>query len=374
MSLVFQTEAFQGLDSCATVWRELEPRAEAPFFLTWDWIGTWLEESRIEPLVLTGRYGGEIVLLGLLVPWKRSDTRLWSTYGLRLHTTGVAGQDVITIEYNSFLIDKEWAGRAEPEALAFLTSGISVAGRRRDELHLQGVVSEYESFVPPSMLAQVVARKPSYRIDLDAVRASGKPYLDHLSANTRQQIRRSVRLYEQRGKLETRRARDVGEAMRFVDGLADLHQRYWTKRGEPGGFGHPFFESFLRRLTERCLPRGSIELVQINCGNEAIGYVYNFVHRGHIYYYLTGFLYEDDPRLKPGLVSHYMCIELHLREQARIYDFMAGDARYKASLGKPGPEMLYLIIQRPTGLLRLENTLRDVKQRVEARLRKRAVL
>src|SRR5437763_320138 len=84
----------------------------------------------------------------------------------------------------------------------------------------------------------------------EAVRASGKPYLDHLSANTRQQIRRSVRLYEERGRLEARRAHDVGEGMQFLDGLADLHQRYWLGRGEPGGFGHPFFESFLRRLTE----------------------------------------------------------------------------------------------------------------------------
>ena len=69
--------------------------------------------------------------------------------------------------------------------------------------------------------------------------------------------------------------------------------------------------------------------------------------------------YDPDPKLKPGLVSHYLCIEHHLREGARIYDFMAGDARYKASLGEPGPEMLHLVIQRPTVTLQTELVLRQ---------------
>jgi CelD/BcsL family acetyltransferase involved in cellulose biosynthesis len=73
-------------------------------------------------------------------------------------------------------------------------------------------------------------------------------------------------------------------------------------------------------------------------------------------------LYEADPRLKPGLVSHALCIQKHVDAGSDVYDFMAGEARYKASLGGPGPDMVYLLAQRPTWPIRLENALRDTRR------------
>ena len=49
-----------------------------------------------------------------------------------------------------------------------------------------------------------------------------------------------------------------------------------------------------------------------------------------------------------------------------MYDFMAGDARYKASLGEPGPDTVYLLAERSTLALHIENTLHDVKRRLGA--------
>jgi CelD/BcsL family acetyltransferase involved in cellulose biosynthesis len=105
-------------------------------------------------------------------------------------------------------------------------------------------------------------------------------------------------------------------------------------------------------------------LVRIGSADRAIGYLSNFRYRGQIYAYLSGFLYDADPKLKPGLVSHALCIETHLRGGAAIYDFMAGDNRYKASLGVPGPDMLYLIARRPTVAARLERNARVFKRRL----------
>ena len=365
MPLKFEIGAAGDARSLEETWRGLETRADAPFFLSWDWIGCWIGMAEFDPLLLTGRVNGQVVLLGLLLPSTRRDTKVWSTHGLRLQTTGDETRDVITIEYNGFLVERGWAGTAEREAIAFLMGGISVAGRRRDELHLRGVTQDYENLAPPGSLAVVVSRKPSWRIDLEGVRASGKSYLDHLSANTRQQIRRSVRLYEKRGKLDATRAGDVPEALSFLDGLKELHQRYWTARGEPGEFAYPFFERFVRRLIEHGVPRGTIELVRISCGAQPIGYLFNLVFRGQVYSYQSGLFYEDDPKLKPGLVSHYLCIERHIQEGARIYDFMAGDSRYKANMGKPGPEMLYILVGRPTAALQIEQALRQVKHRFD---------
>ena len=366
MSLEFEITDVRDLTSVERVWRDLETRADASVFQSWEWIGSWAGLVKSESLLLlTGRAGRVTVLLGLVVPSIRRDVRIWSTPGIRLHTTGHEGQDVITIEYNGFLVDRNWAETAETQAITFLTSGISLAGVRRDELHLRGVADSYEKLKPPGVMTTMISRRPSWRIDLDSVRESGRPYLDHLSANTRQQIRRSIRLYEKRGKLEASWAKDVPEAMRFLGGLKELHQQYWNARGEPGGFAYPFFEKFVRRLIEHCVPHGTVELVRVSCGADPIGYVFNLQFRGHIYAYQTGLLYEDDPKLKPGLVSHYLCIEQHLREGARVYDFMAGDARYKANLGQPGPDMVYMLVARPTIALKVENALRDLKHRID---------
>ena len=53
---------------------------------------------------------------------------------------------------------------------------------------------------------------------------------------------------------------------------------------------------------------------------------------------------------------------MHLGEGARRYDFMAGAARYKSNLGQPGPEMIYLLLQRQTPRLTLEHGLRGARK------------
>ena len=223
----------------AQMWRDLEARSDAHFFLSWDWIGCWLEHITATPALLVGRVEDRIVLLGALVPAQRREIILLTFPGLHLHTTGT-DQDIITIEYNGFLVDRAWAGRVERDAIAFLLSGVTVDGRRRDELHLKNVLQPHFGEFQNSAVYRVeLARKPSWRVDLAASRATGKSFLDHLSANTRYQIRRSMRLYERQGKLVATRARDLGEAMRFMDGLKALPHAHWVARGERGAFAYP---------------------------------------------------------------------------------------------------------------------------------------
>ncbi|HME21702.1 MAG TPA: GNAT family N-acetyltransferase [Acetobacteraceae bacterium] len=359
----FEMSNFRNAAELEQVWLDLEQRAIAPFFLSWNWIGCWVREASLDPAVLIGRAEGRIVLLGILTPSTRRNLLPAAVHGLQLHMTGDPQKDVITIEYNGFLVDHSWVGKIEAKAIAFLLSAIRVEAHRRDELHLKNVPAEFENSVLASGFHfREVQRKPSWRIDLAAIRAAGKRHLDCLSANTRQQIRRSIRLYQKRGRLEIVRARDVPEALEFLDGLKNLHQSYWNSRGEPGAFSYPFFERFQLRLIQTCLGHGTVEVLKISAGADAIGYVYNLVYHGHVYQYQTGFLYESDPRLKPGLVSHCLCIDRHLDEGSKVYDFMAGEARYKSNLGEPGPDMLYLLAERPTWPLQLEGALHGVKR------------
>lgn len=305
------------------------------------------------------------MLLGLLVPRLRREVGgVIRVRGLHLHATGRADLDVIAHEYNGFLVDRAWANQGETQAVAWLL-GRRIGAHRFDELHVKDIVADRApALAPPGALVRTLSRKPSWRVDLDAVRASGKPYLDTLSANTRQQVRRAMRLYAQRGALTATRAPDAATGLAWLDALAELHQRQWQARGEPGGFAFPFFTRFQRRLVETCVSRGTVELVRVSTGGEPIGYVYNLIVRGHVLAFVTGFRLEDDPHLKPGLVSHALCIQHHADAGARLYDFMAGAYRYKANLGRPGPDVVYVQMQRRTAMTRFEQGARAARERV----------
>jgi CelD/BcsL family acetyltransferase involved in cellulose biosynthesis len=362
----FQTEL--GLEDLAILWRELHARADATTFLSWEWMSAWIAELGEMPPVLVGEAGGALVLLGLLVPRRRREAMgIIQVEGLHLHSTGTPEADIIAIEYNNFLVDRSWAGIAEREAVTWLL-GSHLGKRRFDEVRLNSVVDRTASaLLPQDVIVRELLRKPSWRVDLEAVRAAGGVYLDMLSANTRQQIRRAMRRYGQQGELVAERAADVAIALDWLDALSTLHQRRWEQKGQPGGWAFPFFAGFQRRLVENCVPKGMVEIVRISAGDHVIGYVYNLISRDHVMAFVTGFAMESDPRLKPGLVSHALCIQRHVEEGRRWYDFLAGEYRYKANLGQPGPEFVHLQIQRRTRMTLFESGVRSLWERARSR-------
>jgi hypothetical protein len=277
-----------------------------------------------------------------------------AAHALHLHATGDPALDVITIEHNGALTD-----RAVPTAAGAMLGHLLDAGGDWEELHCPGVAPEFAAGFGG---VEIRAQAGSAHVDLAAIRASGGAYLDQLSANARQQLRRAMRGY---GTLEQHVAATRGEALAFLDELARLHQAYWTGRGKPGAFSYPFFVRFHRALIERHFEAGSVELVQIAAAGEPIGYLYNFLWRGGVDAYQSGYAFTDDARLKPGLVSHVLAIDRHLQAGARHYDFLGGDARYKLSLGRPGPKIAHVVVQRPRLKFALERGLRRAKRMLD---------
>ena len=346
-----------------TVWRDLERRSDAAFFLTWDWIGCWLRTSGAMAYLVTVRDGARVVGMALLHPSRQRRHHLLGIDALMLHQLGDRAMDIITIEHNGILADRDHAAVAKQAVIDHLARHHAGAPHW-EEIHLGGLPAP-EALIPQAAQAGLMtwyhSYKQSWAVDLGHLRGTGTAYLDTLSANTRYQIRRSIRLYAARGPLTATFAATVAEAMEYFDAMKGLHQEYWTARGKPGSFAFPYFEQFHRVLIAECLPKGTVELMRVSAGDEAIGYLYNFISDGWVCAYHTGFRYEADPKLKPGLVSHYLCIEHHLRNGARLYDFLAGNERYKANLANPGPNIADLVIQRPVLKLRFEQAARWVK-------------
>lgn len=295
--------------------------------------------------------------LGLLNPGRRRWLGL-SWPALSLNEAGETSFDCMMIEDNGFLAERGLEGPVASACFA------AIARSEPDwrELRLSGVNGIHTEVAGIMRLpVRVEAQRTSYVVDTSAVGSDGR--LGSLSANSRQQINRSLRLYAERGKVALEASPDLDTALvRFAE-LERLHQRYWQRRGKPGAFAEPFFGVFHRALLKRAYPAGLVDVLRVTAGSETIGLLHTFIYRKDAYAYQSGFRLEEDARLKPGLVSHLLAIR-HCRDAGlRCYRLLAGDSRYKRSLATRDYQLHWLSVRRPHIAFRVEGIARWIARR-----------
>ncbi len=335
------------IDGLARVWTDLEARADGSFFLSWLWIGHWLAllPPGTRPHLLIARRDGEVVGLAVLCPrvlWRFGffRTRCWM-----LHETGNRIFDRLFVEYNGILADRRCAEGVTGACLHWLGERLT----RSDELVLGGLTDKAESLArrvaaETGHTLQVRLADTTQWVDLGRARAGGGPYRAGLGKNTRAAVNRAERLYRERGGLEYRVAETVAEALAGFAALEILHQASWQARGEAGAFANPVFRPFHERLIAAGVPSGAVRICRVSAGGQAIGYLYNFVHRNRVMNYQGGFAFETDNRLKPGLLSHVLAIEDSLRRGEDCYDFMSTPAGHKPLLANAEQPMNWLAL------------------------------
>jgi CelD/BcsL family acetyltransferase involved in cellulose biosynthesis len=303
-------------------WRDLERRAAGSFFQSWTWVGCLAAERFPDPILVEATDGGRVVALALFNRIRRSV----GPPVLYLGESGRAELDCPYIEQNGVLAE---AGREEELAeLCLLAVAVS------HDLVLSGVGDPLLAVARRAAgLVSVRRVQASPFVDLAELRRLGADYLAGRTANTRQQIRRSDRFYEQAGPIVVETAESVMSAHAMLDEMAALHQAAWTARGQPGSFARPFFRRFHRALVTTALPRREVSFLKISCGKSIIGILYNFTCKNTVSAYQSGFLYPDrQHQAKPGLTCHHRAIRRSLDQGFDIYDFLAGEDRYKRSL------------------------------------------
>jgi len=346
------------LAQLAADWMELEPRAEGNFFLSWRWIDTWLRATGVRPWLVRATENDRPAALGLLTPCRRKRHFL-SVNQLCLHETGVAEFDALTMEYNDFLVARTAPADMRDQILRALQSG----GPDWDELALSGIAPEIASLAEAAGLhVETDRRSPVFGVDLGA-----GAWEDGLSPNLRAQIRQSRAFAERSGPLTLDPARDTKQALEFFDELVGLHTAYWQGRNKPGAFATDFSRAFHRTLIAGQTGLADVELLRLAAGNQVLGYLYNFHYQGRVYNYQSGFSYGDDNRHRPGLIAHAMAITLAQSRGARVYDFLAGDAHYKARLGAPMASMVWCRAQKDRPKLGAERAVGRLYRRLRGR-------
>ncbi len=385
----------QDFDALGIRWRDLEARADPSFFQTWTWTGCLAEERFPDPVLVEASENGRTVALALFN--RRGRT-------LYLAESGDLAMDGVFIEFNGVLavLGQEarltaaclravrawpgaggWSRRSNPPRPAPLAVGSTNPGSRGLEssapappvrrpaerqfpdlrflgwfgqwlplptirshrLVLNGVNSATAVL---AMQIGPIQRNRSSPAPFVALSENGDRFLEHRSANTRQQLRRSLRHYAQYGTIAIERADTLARAYEYLDALAALHRISWAARGRPGAFAPPFFGRFHRALIARGLERGEIDLFHVATGSRTIGFLYNFRYRGASLAYQSGFDYAGTGRHeKPGLTCHYEAIRFAAGWGAVRYDFLAGDDRYKRSLADSSDKLHWIEIPNP---------------------------
>lgn len=348
-------------------WLALESRSRASFFTSWAWIGVWLDTlpTAVRPRLLQARQGAQVVGMALVV-----DGPARRRFGLRfcstafLHATGQPELDILTVEHNDFLLDAEQA-----DAVRAAMAGHWLAQLQGvTEVTLPGLAGSGWPAGAEQAGRRTVTREDwvrrSYAVDLLAVRAAGGDFLKLISANSRSQIRRSMKEYGRVGELTLEAATTVVQGLDWLDRLAALHQAHWVAQGEPGAFSNPFFTRFHRSLVERHLLDGGVQLLRLAVGEHDLAFLYSFVRGGRVYFYQSGLEYGlIEKHARPGLVAHVLAAQYNAAQGHDVYDFMAGESRYKVNLATLAEQMTWTTLRTSAWRFDLEAALRRRRQR-----------
>ena len=194
----------------------------------------------------------------------------------------------------------------------------------------------------------------TYYADLNGFQDGELLFWQSMSKNTKKQLKTSLNAYTKMGELTVEVAKDRQQAIEFLHQLGKLSSLKWEATHKNGAFDQQQFGIFHQNLIEAAFDNGQIQLLKITAGDHVIGYLYNFLYQGNVYFYQCGFVYLEQNKFRPGLVCHYLSMQLNANLGALNYDFLAGDNRYKQSLATKQANMPTLLLQRNTWFLTLE--------------------
>jgi len=333
-------------------WQALEARSDASFFLRWTWMGAWLDSYAVRPelLAVIDEEGRDVALA--LIGHAMQPRLLGQVATISFNQTGEAKADRPYVEYNGLLVER---GR-EKEAYA---AAIDILARRRDwrALRLSGVVPDSPLLDLPARRRTRVDASPVYQVNLGAVRGAAGDYLSLLSANTRSQIRRSMK---DRGGAGLRV--ELAPPDRIEPWLAEMAALNAGRHAD-NAWEDPAFRAFVATLVARGHADGSVELLRFMDDHGVVGLLVNFVHGGIAMNYQSAFAEPMTAKDKPGLLCHARAVSHYAERRLARYSLLAGKDRYKQSLSTCEETLEWWVLERFSPRLEAEAMLRRLLRR-----------
>lgn len=326
---------------------------------SWPWIKTWLDHysNTVQPTFAFGKLDGLPIGAALI-------TKVTHRIGgipipsIHLGTAGEPEKETTWVECNQLLVAPEHL-----DAFALALVQTLQQQFRWSRLRLDGFVAHHADALIRSgtkigLPFAVKDERKSPAFDFQKAKKEGhKDIISALGNKTRYNIRRSMRLFDSNfGPQKIEWAETPEQAKDILRELIEIHEKRWQHVNMPGAFQTDRVKRYHEDLIDALSlwPQGSLIIFRIKQGETTIGCLFNFIDKnGHILFYKSGFPLFEDNRLKPGLVTHVVCMEECKRralleeekcrqrglseEECRkprllTYDFLAGENIYKEQL------------------------------------------
>jgi len=365
----FEVEISHGynIEELRQQWLLIQEGQDVPFFLTWSWISSWLETYTPDLTVISARYKDKVIAIGLFTCSTQVRHGFVKARQYRLHQMGDPLLDQIWMEYNDFICVDEYREAAVNACLKALQE----SENKFDEIILSMISASRASRIQKAINgSQILLTNPCYSKNLGNIQGEDPQYISTLNSNTRYQIRRSMRLYEQlHGEVEYTFAQGVVEALAMFKEAGEYH----TLRWDDSGFKNKQFVRFHENLIKSAIDKKGVALMRVTAGDVTIAILYFHLVGKSVYFYLQGINYESNKKLKPGLVAHTLATQHYLEKGMCKYDYMGGYSQYKCQLSDLDEDLVTLCIQKPSIILGVENLSRKIKCLFEGVVRRVAV-
>ena len=336
-------------DVLRDAWLGIEAKSQCSFFTSWAWIGTWL--ALVCPprhaRMVSVRLGTKLVALGVFTTRRRFFGM--GPMHLRLHETGDKVLDSLTIEYNGLVCEAGY----ERQALAAVIDHFARNDSRWLTLYLPGMEVDrvpYDLIRSTGLNSRTQKRAACY-VDLAMLGEGRQDYMATvLSSKARGSIRRTARkLASLHGDIAVSVATTKEQRLACFHAMAQLHENHWTEESDDhGAFGDPRILHFHERLISESDDGEGPQLIRLSAGEQVIGYVYNLVWRGTVYFYQAGIDYQRFGTYgSPGLLLLVHAIEQALADGHSRFELMAGDSAYKHTLSMAQSKMVWVSLDRP---------------------------
>ncbi|WDI31371.1 GNAT family N-acetyltransferase [Hyphococcus flavus] len=325
----------------------------ASFFQSPAWLKAWLEtaDSQLDLYKVASSNGSITELLGFFVVTPRRYAGLGQQEAW-FQDSGNQALDAIYGEYVDFLGADDVLAAKRIAAI----NAMMKAAPQADSFVFRNVTAEMAEAVKNAAdtfgwQTRILREQSVFVCEL-----IGAAFEQNLSKSLLTKINRSIRLYEERGPIDCRVIKPGADFMQPWRTMTELHAQGWRDRGEKSVFENGTLNAFHERLRD-AVPQ-DVHLFEARAGEQTIAVLYNFVHGDRVLNYQCGFLYENDNRLAPGFVAHYLAAQHYRQEGFRIYDLLAGDAEYKQRLGKQQSTLTSLVLEQPTWRNKIRKMLR----------------
>ncbi len=348
---------FSQRESVEKKWRSLEQQSNANIFLSWMWIGNWLdlvsEQASSKLFLVEANQNNQVVGLGFFVEKTRKVFGCIPIKQFWLHRTGVAQQDQIWIEYNDFLLAESIAVKVRASIIEALYNYDNSLKEIVIGLSCEKVLN---CFHQRFSLSSKLMRSTGYEIDFSSIENSYSQEV--LSKNTRSQINRSNKILNQIGDVSFKVVTEINEIKSLYKHIAKIHIERWDNTKEGSGFSNESFLTFHQQLLENA---NTVQVAVLLLNNNPIGYLVNFIYKQRVYFYLSALTTFSNNKIKVGLTLHEKAIDYYAKQGMKSYDFLGGEARYKQSMSNTKYTLAMTSFSRNSKLLATEKALKNIK-------------